>query len=127
MSPLILKKRQMTLLMSYFISEGIVMQTIRVISAIKAARNALGWSQPDLAKKAGISLVTLARTESGAIKPRVSSLIAIQKAIEEAGVLIQDNSPIDGYTLIMTAQAMAEADRNLGRISEGAEKPPLKS
>ncbi len=103
------------------------MQTIRVISAIKAARNALGWSQPDLAKKAGISLVTLARTESGAIKPRVSSLIAIQKAIEDAGVIIQDNSPIDGYTLIMTTQAMAEADRNLGRISEGAEKPPLKS
>jgi predicted transcriptional regulator len=112
----------MTLLMSYFTSEGVVMQTIRVISAIKAARNALGWSQPDLAKRAGVSLVTLARTESGAINPRMSSLIAIQKAIEAAGIIIQDNSPVNGYTLIMTAEAMTVAEQSLSRISEGREK-----
>jgi predicted transcriptional regulator len=116
----------MTLFMSHNNSEGVVVQTIRVISAIKAARNALGWSQPDLSKKSGISLVTIARTESGAINPRMSSLIAIQKALEAAGVVIQDNSPMHGYTLIITAEAMQEAEKSLGRNvvgeSKGAER-----
>lgn len=110
----------MTLFVSHSNSEGIVMQTIRVISAIKAARNALGWSQPDLAKRAGVSLVTLARTESGAINPRMSSLIAIQKAIEAAGIVIQDNNPPNGYTLIMMPEAVKEAEKSLGRSDEGS-------
>ena len=98
------------------------MQTIRVISAIKAARNALGWSQPDLAEKSGISLVTIARTESGAINPRISSLVSIQKALEEAGVLIQDNSPMHGYTLIITPEAVQEAEKRLSRNVVGEKK-----
>jgi predicted transcriptional regulator len=109
----------MTLFVSNNNSEGVLMQTIRVISAIKAARNALGWSQPDLAKRAGVSLVTLARTESGAINPRMSSLIAIQKAIEAAGIVIQDNNPPNGYTLIMTPEAVQEAEKSLGRSDVG--------
>jgi len=108
--------------MSHNNSEGVVVQTIRVISAIKAGRNALGWSQPDLAKRSGISLVTIARMESGAINPRMSSLIAIQKALEAAGVVIQDNSPLHGYTLIITAEAMQIAKKNLGRSAEGEEE-----
>ena len=109
----------MTLIVSYTISEGILVQTIRVISAIKAARNALGWSQPELAKRSGISLVTIARTESGAINPRISSLVAMQKALEAAGVVIQDNSPMQGYTLVITPEAMQIAETNLGRSVEG--------
>jgi len=79
---------------------------IRIISAIKAARSALGWSQPELARRSGVSVVTIARAESGAISPRISTLLALQKAIEDAGVVIQDNSPINGYTLIVLSNAI---------------------
>ena len=45
----------------------------------------------------------------------MSSLIAIQKAIEATGIVKQDNSPINGYTLIITHQAMQAAEKSLDR------------
>jgi len=85
---------------------------IRIISAIKAARSALGWSQPELARRSGVSVVTIARAESGAISPRISTLLALQKSIEDAGVVIQDNSPINGYTLIIQPEAIEVSNKN---------------
>ena len=85
---------------------------IRIISAIKAARSALGWSQPELAGRSGVSVVTIARAESGAISPRISTLLALQKSIEDAGVVIQDNSPINGYTLIIKPEAIGVSNTN---------------
>jgi len=85
---------------------------IRIISAIKAARSALGWSQPELARRSGVSVVTIARAESGAISPRISTLLALQKSIEDAGVVIQDNSPINGYTLIIQPEAIEVSNSN---------------
>jgi len=85
---------------------------IRIISAIKAARSALGWSQPELARRSGVSVVTIARAESGAISPRISTLLALQKSIEDAGVVIQDNSPINGYTLIIKPEAIGVSNTN---------------
>jgi len=85
---------------------------IRIISAIKAARSALGWSQPELARRSGVSVVTIARAESGAISPRISTLLALQKSIEDAGVIIQDNSPINGYTLIIQPEAIEVSNKN---------------
>jgi predicted transcriptional regulator len=85
---------------------------IRIISAIKAARSALGWSQPELARRSGVSVVTIARAESGAINPRISTLLALQKSIEDAGVVIQDNSPINGYTLIILPEAIGVSNTN---------------
>lgn len=85
---------------------------IRIISAIKAARSALGWSQPELARRSGVSVVTIARAESGAINPRISTLLALQKSIEDAGVVIQDNSPINGYTLIIQPEAIEVSNKN---------------
>jgi len=85
---------------------------IRIISAIKAARSALGWSQPELARRSGVSVVTIARAESGAISPRISTLLALQKSIEDAGVVIQDNSPINGYTLIIQPEAIGVSNTN---------------
>jgi len=85
---------------------------IRIISAIKAARSALGWSQPELARRSGVSVVTIARAESGAISPRISTLLALQKSIEDAGVVIQDNSPINGYTLIIQPEAIEVNNKN---------------
>ena len=46
-------------------SEGML-----IVSIIRAARGVLGWTQPDLAERSGVSLVALARLESGAASPR---------------------------------------------------------
>jgi len=82
------------------------MHMLRTVSAIKAGRNALGWSQADLATRAGIAKVTLARIEACAITPRLSSLMALQKALQDAGVVIQDNLPFEGYTLTINPSAI---------------------
>jgi transcriptional regulator with XRE-family HTH domain len=59
-----------------------------VISArqIRAARGLLGWSQERLCEEAGVSRRTLARMEEGGSDARVSTLAAIQAALERAGV-----------------------------------------
>jgi transcriptional regulator with XRE-family HTH domain len=55
---------------------------------IRAARALLGWRQQDLAKAAKIGLATIARIEQGEgpAQGHVSTIIAIQHALERAGV-----------------------------------------
>jgi predicted transcriptional regulator len=53
---------------------------------IRAARALLGWSQQQLADKAIVSLNALARLEKGVVDSRVSTLLAIQKALMKAGI-----------------------------------------
>jgi predicted transcriptional regulator len=53
---------------------------------IRAARALLGWSQQHLADKAIVSLNALARLEKGAVDSRVSTLLAIEKALLKAGI-----------------------------------------
>jgi predicted transcriptional regulator len=54
---------------------------------IRAARALIGWKQVDLAKAAGISEITLKNIERGVVDPRVSTIDAIQKAFDAAGVI----------------------------------------
>jgi predicted transcriptional regulator len=61
----------------------IVMITSR---QIRAARALVGWSQQQLADKAIVSLNALARLERGEVDPRMSTLMAVHKALTEAGV-----------------------------------------
>jgi predicted transcriptional regulator len=58
------------------------------IRQIKAARALLGWSQDDLAKKAGISVPTIKRLEAaeGDIGGRAETGAALVAALEKAGV-----------------------------------------
>jgi predicted transcriptional regulator len=49
-------------------------QETRIISSIRAARAVLGWSQPDLAEQSGVSVVAIARLESGMAVPRITTL-----------------------------------------------------
>jgi transcriptional regulator with XRE-family HTH domain len=63
------------------------------IEQMRAARGLLGWSQSELAQRAGLSLPTVKRFETGK-GPRVSdeARIKLQNALEHAGVLfIQEN------------------------------------
>jgi transcriptional regulator with XRE-family HTH domain len=57
------------------------------VEQLRAARGLLGWSQSELATRAGLSLPTVKRLEGG-FGPRVSDEARkkLQLAIEEAGV-----------------------------------------
>jgi predicted transcriptional regulator len=53
---------------------------------IRAARALLGWSQQDLADKAIVAVNVVNRVEGGKVDPRLSTLMALQKALNKAGV-----------------------------------------
>lgn len=57
------------------------------IGQIRAARGLLGWSQSDLAHRAGLSVPTVKRVETGT-GPKVSEAARsrIQQALEAGGV-----------------------------------------
>ena len=61
---------------------------MRYSAQIRAARALLGWSQDRLSKKADIGLATLRRIEQkeGIAKGNFSTIIKIQKALEQAGI-----------------------------------------
>lgn len=53
---------------------------------IRAARAMLGIPQSELAERSGISKTGLANIESGKADPKASTLTAIQRALEAAGI-----------------------------------------
>jgi transcriptional regulator with XRE-family HTH domain len=61
---------------------------MRYSAQIRAARALLGWSQVQLARRAGVGLATLQRIEQkkGIVKGNFSTILKIQKALEHAGV-----------------------------------------
>ena len=61
---------------------------MRYSAQIRAARALLGWSQDKLARRADIGLATLRRIEQteGIVKGNFSTVIKIQKALEQAGI-----------------------------------------
>ena len=66
---------------------------LKTIDQLRAARGLLGWSQSELAARAGLSLPTVKRLEGG-FGPKVSddAQIKLQKAIELAGVEFLDEN-----------------------------------
>jgi predicted transcriptional regulator len=71
------------------------------ISQIRAARGLLGWSQSDLAERAGVSLPTVKRVEAGT-GPRVSDAARnkLRRTFESAGVeFIDENGGGPGVRL----------------------------
>jgi len=65
---------------------------IPMISAkqIRAARALLGWKQRELAAAAGLSEVSIKNAERGVVDSRGSTLNAIQRAFDRAGVIFLD-------------------------------------
>lgn len=59
-------------------------------SQIRAARALLSWKQTDLAKASGISEMSIKNIERGVTDPRASTLLSLQSALEEAGVVFLD-------------------------------------
>src|SRR5258708_809433 len=65
---------------------------MRYSSQIRAGRALLGWSQAKLARIAGVGLATLQRIEQneGVVKGNFSTVLKIQKALEQAGIHFAD-------------------------------------
>lgn len=69
-------------------------------SQIRGARAMIGMTQAALAEAAGISTTALNNIERGAADPKASTLTAIQKAIEAAGVIfVPENGEGPGVRL----------------------------
>jgi len=56
---------------------------------IRAARGLLGWSQKDLSEKAVLGFATIQRAErdSATIKGTVETVVKIQNAFEQSGII----------------------------------------
>jgi transcriptional regulator with XRE-family HTH domain len=52
----------------------------------RAARGLVGWSQQELARQAGVGIVTVHQLETGVSQPRRATLEVIRRALETAGV-----------------------------------------
>ena len=75
---------------------------MRYSAQIRAARAILGWSQDQLARRAGIGLATLRRIEQdeGLVKGNFSTILKIQRALEQAGIhFTEDNAGEIGVRL----------------------------
>ena len=61
---------------------------MRYSAQIRAARALLGWSQHRLAREAGIGSATVRRIEQyeGVMKGNFSTILKIQRALEQAGI-----------------------------------------
>jgi transcriptional regulator with XRE-family HTH domain len=68
---------------------------------IRAARALLDWRQEDLSKASGVGTATIQRMEKSShpITGYVSTLVRIQEAFEQAGILFIDDDKTGGYGL----------------------------
>jgi transcriptional regulator with XRE-family HTH domain len=66
---------------------------------VRTLRALLDWTQPDLAKAAGIALTTLKRFEKGHRTPIPVVRAAIFAALEKAGVQFQDDGKRLGVSI----------------------------
>lgn len=113
------------LLVSETISQDSDARGIALIAALKAARAALGWSQADLAAVAGVAKVTIARMEAGMISPRLSTITALQAAMEREGIYLKLNDPPGGFSLVVEASAFQEQRKKpLRDASSSPQAPP---
>lgn len=58
---------------------------------IRAARALLGWTQTDLARASKVSAIAIKNIERGQSDPRTSTMNAIERALDGAGVIFVDD------------------------------------
>jgi transcriptional regulator with XRE-family HTH domain len=71
---------------------------------IRAARALLGWRQEDLSKASGVGTATIQRIEKSnrPVTGYVSTIVRIQDAFEDAGVLFIEDDETGGIGLRLT-------------------------
>ncbi len=88
----------------------------------------IGMTQAALAEAAGISTTALNNIERGAADPKASTLTAIQKALEAAGVIfVPENGEGPGVRLRKGATAAPAAPASEERRQAGADHARLKA
>ena len=102
------------LLMSETLPENSETQGVALVAGLRAARAALGWSQAELAMVAGVAKVTIARMEAGMMSPRLSTITALQAAMEREGIRLTLNEPQGGFTLSVTGMALQALNESRG-------------
>ena len=60
-----------------------------IAAILRSVRGALGWSQPQFAKYAGVSVPTLARIETLAVKPQLATVAQLMRAIDTLGFRVE--------------------------------------
>jgi predicted transcriptional regulator len=78
----------------------------KIVTSLKTARTALNWTQQEFASRSGVSLVSIARMETGMMSPRLSTLSKLKAALSEAGVRIVNESPAGGFSLYVDPKAL---------------------
>lgn len=63
----------------------------------RAARSLLGWSQQNLASNAGVAVSTVADFERGQRNPVPNNALAIQRALEGAGIVLTETGVSHGF------------------------------
>jgi DNA-binding XRE family transcriptional regulator len=76
-------------------------ETMLEPAQIRAARSLLGWRQEDLAKASGVGTATIQRIEKSEqpVTGYVSTLVRIQTAFEEAGIVFINADEMGGFGL----------------------------
>ena len=59
--------------------------------AIRTGRAALGWSQIELAQKAGVAIPTVARIEGNIVNPKYKTIVLLIDALEKSGIKFEFN------------------------------------
>jgi ribosome-binding protein aMBF1 (putative translation factor) len=73
---------------------------------VRSGRAVLGWSQTELAKRAGIARPTVARIESFTMQPKLDTAEKIKDALRQAGVEFADHQPERGFTMMVKSGAL---------------------
>ena len=90
---------------------------------IRAARALLGWNQVDLAEAAEVSIATIRRIEGqeGPMMGYVSTLMRIQSAFEQAGIIFLDNDSGGGIGVrLAVPKALRCSPNQIARIGTKA-------
>lgn len=83
----------------------------------RAARALIGWTMPQLAAAAGVSVGTINNFELGRRAPIAANMTVIRTALESAGVVfIAENGGGPGVRLRKDATAVAEHSLGNGEV-----------
>jgi len=106
--------------------ESLIFVTLPIMvtpAQCRAARGLLGWNQQELARQAGVGIVTVHQLETGVSQPRRATLDVIRRALESAGVeFTNGEQPGVRLTKVAAAHSTLAAKTVRGKTAKATEK-----